>query len=96
MKNAALALMGIAAALGADTTGPNPSTAKIGKGMAYIPTTTRTGRRFVGAKGAQLTVTPLSAHNQAIEDARKADLEARAARRATLAPPRAKNGSNAR
>lgn len=53
-----------------------------GKGTMYIPTTTKAGRRFVGAKGGQVAVKPLSDHNAAIEAKRQEELAARKARRA--------------
>lgn len=51
------------------------------KGLTFHATASKAGRKYVGAKGGQIATTPVTYHNQAIEDKRQAELAARKARR---------------
>ena len=78
----ALALFGLSSILNQES----EATMKHGKGVNYIPTTTKSGRRFVAAKGSVFVhkdapPTAFADHNKAIEEKRLADLAARKAKR---------------
>lgn len=51
------------------------------RGVHRVTADSLAGRRMTQAKGAQIAVSPLSDHNRAIEEKRRAELAARKARR---------------
>lgn len=51
------------------------------KGLFFHSTSSKAGRRYVGAKGSVEATAPISEHNRLIEEKRKADLAARKAKK---------------